>query len=50
MLTPVDLETTVFRRSFRGYNVQEVQEFMSKITHDYEHLYRENIDLKEKLD
>jgi len=50
MLTPVDLETTVFRRSFRGYNVQEVQEFMAKITHDYEHLYRENIDLKEKLD
>ncbi len=50
MLTPVDLETTVFRRSFRGYNVQEVQEFMTKITHDYEHLYRENIDLKEQLD
>lgn len=50
MITPVDLETTVFRRSLRGYNVQEVQEFMAKITHDYEHLYRENIDLKEKLD
>lgn len=50
MITPVDLETTVFRRGFRGYNVNEVQEFMVKITHDYEHLYRENIDLKEKID
>lgn len=50
MITPVDLETTVFRRGFRGYNVSEVQEFMVKITHDYEHLYRENIDLKEKID
>lgn len=50
MITPVDLETMVFRRGFRGYNVHEVQEFMVKMTHDYEHLYRENMELKEKLD
>jgi cell division initiation protein len=50
MITPVDLETTVFRRGFRGYNVGEVQEFMLRITHDYEHLYRENIELKEKIE
>lgn len=50
MITPVDLETMVFRRGFRGYNVHEVQEFMVKMTNDYEHLYRENMELKEKLD
>ncbi|HEY8464523.1 MAG TPA: DivIVA domain-containing protein [Bacillota bacterium] len=50
MITPVDLETTVFRRSFRGYSTSEVQEFMIRITHDYEHLYRENIELKEKIE
>jgi cell division initiation protein len=50
MITPVDLETTVFRRGIRGYNVGEVQEFMIRITHDYEHLYRENIELKEKIE
>ncbi len=50
MLTPVDLETTVFHRSFRGYSRFEVQDFMDRITRDYEHLYRENIDLKEKID
>ena len=50
MITPVDLETTVFRRGFRGYNTTEVQEFMVRITHDYEHLYRENIELKEKIE
>lgn len=50
MITPVDLETTVFRRGIRGYNVGEVQEFMVRITHDYEHLYRENIELKEKIE
>ena len=50
MLTPVDLETTVFRRGFRGYQVREVQEFMARLTKDYERLYRENIELKEKLE
>jgi DivIVA domain len=50
MLTPVDLETTVFRRGFRGYNAREVQEFMESFGGDYEKLYRENIDLKEQLE
>ncbi|HBF37131.1 MAG TPA: septum formation initiator [Firmicutes bacterium] len=50
MLTPVDLESTVFRRGFRGYNASEVQEFMENFSHDYEKLYRENIDLKEQLE
>ena len=50
MLTPVDLETTVFHRGFRGYQIREVQDFMTHLTKDYEHLYRENIELKEKLE
>lgn len=50
MLTPVDLETTVFRRGFRGYNIKEVQEFMEKFGRDYEHFYRENLELKEQLE
>jgi cell division initiation protein len=50
MFTPVDLETIVFHRSFRGYNRAEIQDFMEQITRDYEHLYRENIDLKEQLE
>lgn len=50
MLTPVDLETMVFRRGLRGYRTREVQNFMKKITADYEKLYKENFDLKEKLE
>lgn len=50
MLTPVDLETTVFRRGFRGYQVREVQDFMARLTLDYGRLYRENIEFKEKLE
>lgn len=50
MLTPVDLENIFFRRGVRGYRVEEVQEFMSRLTQDYEHLYRENLDLKEQVE
>jgi cell division initiation protein len=50
MLTPVDLETIVFQRGFRGYNAREVQEFMENFGRDFEKLYRENIDLKEKIE
>lgn len=50
MFTPVDLETMVFRRGFRGYKTKDVQEFMRKLIVDYEKLYKENIDLKEELE
>lgn len=50
MFTPVDLETVVFRRGVRGYRTREVQEFMRKVTIDYEKLYKENIELKEELE
>ncbi|HCM17513.1 MAG TPA: hypothetical protein DHW84_04645, partial [Firmicutes bacterium] len=49
MLTPLDIETTVFRRSMRGYDRVEVQEFVTRVAADYEFLYKENMDLKEQL-
>jgi len=49
MLTPLDIETTVFRRSMRGYDKAEVQEFMARVAADYEFLYKENMELKEQL-
>lgn len=50
MFTPVDLETMVFRRGFRGYKTKDVQDFMRKLIVDYEKLYKENIDLREELE
>jgi DivIVA domain len=50
MLTPVELETIIFRRGMRGYKVHEVQNFMAQISADYEFLYRENNELKTKLE
>lgn len=48
-ITPLDLSRKEFSLSFRGYNRQEVDEFLSALSSDYEALYRENASLKEEL-
>ena len=49
-LTPMDINNKEFKRGLRGYNPEEVDEFLDEIVADYEELYRENANLKEKLD
>lgn len=48
MLTPVDIENKEFTKAFRGYDIYEVEEFMKSLVTDYEKLYRENAELKNK--
>ena len=51
MLTPLDIENKKFsKQMMNGYNVAEVDDFLDELTADYEKLYKENADLKEKLD
>lgn len=50
MLTPLDIHNKEFKRSFRGYNEEDVDEFLDRVIKDYEQLYRENIELKENMD
>jgi len=46
----MDIEQQEFGRSFRGYNEEEVDDFLDKIVKDYEELIKENAKLKEELD
>jgi len=50
LLTPLDIQNKELRRSFRGYNEGEVDEFLDQLAQDYEWLYLENQRLKEKLE
>ena len=50
MLTPLDIHNKEFKKAFRGYNEEEVDEFLDKIIKDYEKLYRDNIELKETIE
>mgnify|MGYP002858200679 CR=1 FL=1 len=48
MLTPLDIQNHEFKKSFRGYNENEVDEFLDRIVADYEKVLRENEKLKER--
>lgn len=50
MLTPLDIENKRFGRSIKGYNVDEVDEFLDELTVQYEKLYKENAELKEQIE
>ncbi|PKM50270.1 MAG: cell division protein DivIVA [Firmicutes bacterium HGW-Firmicutes-7] len=49
MLTPLDIESKVFSKSFQGYNTNEVKTFIKEVLTYYEKFYKENIELKDKL-
>ncbi|MBC7766017.1 MAG: DivIVA domain-containing protein [Hyphomonadaceae bacterium] len=49
MLTPLDIENIKFKKQMMGYNTLEVEEFLTALMEDYEALYKENNELKEKL-
>ena len=49
MLTPVEIENKEFKKAIRGFREDEVDEFLDIVKEDFETLYRENIDLKEKI-
>ncbi len=50
MLTPQDIESKTFKRVYiGGYSVEEVEEFLDQVLKDYEALYKENLELKDKI-
>lgn len=50
MLTPTDIHNKDLKRTWRGYDIDETDEFLDQIVNDYEKLYRENTKLKDELD
>ena len=48
MLTPMDIHNKEFKRGFRGYAEGDVDNFMETLATDYEKVYREYSELKER--
>ena len=48
-LTPMDIHNKEFSRRLRGYDEDEVNEFLDQVIKDYEALIRENKELKEQV-
>lgn len=50
MLTPDELKEKVFKKDLFGYNPGEVDEFISKITKEFEYLYMDNMNMKDSIE
>ena len=50
MITPLDIENKTFNKQLvNGYSTEEVHEFMTALLKDYEKIYKENIEYKDKI-
>lgn len=49
MITPLDIQNKEFKKSLVGYKTKDVDGYLDYINRDYEELYRENIELKDKI-
>lgn len=49
-LTPLDIHNKEFKRSFRGYDVDEVNDFLDQIIKDFELLTREKLELEQQVE
>ena len=50
MLTPLEIENVRFQKALKGYNVDEVDDFLDQLSADYEKLYKENLEYKAKIE
>lgn len=51
MITPLEIENKKFSKQMvNGYNVEEVDEFLDLLTVDYEKMYKENTEYREKIE
>lgn len=48
-LTTMDICSKEFTKCFRGYDPDEVDEFLEQISEDYEKIYKENSTINEKI-
>ena len=48
-LTPLDIQNKEFNRGFRGYDQDEVNEFLDRVAKDFEAFIKENVELNEEV-
>jgi len=49
-LTPLDIHHKEFGHSFKGYSEEQVDAFLDEVADEFERLFKENIDMNEKLE
>ena len=47
-MTPLDIRNKTFRKGIRGYQCSEVEKFLENVSQEFESVYIENYELREK--
>lgn len=50
MITPLDIENKEFKKVFRGYDIASVETYLDDILEEYERIYKQNTELKDKVE
>lgn len=50
MLKPIDIQNKEFEKKIKGYDCDQVEEFLEQVLQDYDFLCKENMALKDKID
>ncbi len=49
MITAIEIRSQQFNKALRGYSEEEVKQYLTNLAQDYEKLYSENAELREKI-
>ncbi|GAB5410340.1 MAG: hypothetical protein BalsKO_27050 [Balneolaceae bacterium] len=49
-LTPIEIKQQQFEKSLRGYDVADVQSFLTLVSNEYEHLLTKNKELEDQIE
>jgi DivIVA domain len=49
-MTPIDIRTKEFTKGLRGYQCAEVEKFLENVSKEFEIYYKENYELREKIE
>jgi len=49
MITPIEIQNKSFKSGGLGYDKRDVDQFMKELLSGYESLYRENVEMKDKI-
>lgn len=47
-ITPIEIQNKEFERAFRGYKQEEVDEFLDRVSKDFETIVKEKLNMEEK--
>ncbi len=48
-IKPIDVRRKEFKNSFRGYNADQVDDFLDTVADEFEHAYTENLRMREEI-